>query len=231
MKRADRLLALVQILRRHRHPVTARQLAREVEVSERTLYRDIAALGGLGAPIRGEAGIGYQLDPGYDLPPLMFTPDELEALMLGARFVQERGDPALMRAVQDAVAKITTVLPKALRPVFSEAGLFAPLYDENAPERIDFAVVRRAIRDQRKLDIVYVDESGRRSERRIWPLAVGYFQSTRVIVAWCELRGDFRHFRADRVGALAPCAERYAERRQALLKRWEETRGRGGTAR
>lgn len=231
MKRADRLLALVQILRRHRHPVTARQLAREVEVSERTLYRDIAALGGLGAPIRGEAGIGYQLDPGYDLPPLMFTPDELEALMLGARFVQERGDPALMRAVQDAVAKIITVLPKALRPVFSEAGLFAPLYDENAPERIDFAVVRRAIRDQRKLDIVYVDESGRRSERRIWPLAVGYFQSTRVIVAWCELRGDFRHFRADRVEAQAPCAERYGERRQVLLKRWEETRGRGGTAR
>lgn len=221
MKRSDRLLALVQILRRHRYPVTAQALAAEVEVSERTLYRDIAALQASGAPVRGEAGIGYVLDPGYDLPPLMFTADELEALMLGARFVQERGDLSLARAAEDAVAKIEAVLPKALRPVFSQAPLFAPLFRGAAPERIDVAEVRRAIRDSRKIAIVYVDEQGRRSERRIWPFAIGYFDATRMIVSWCELRAGFRHFRTDRIETMTVLGERYTERRTALFERWE----------
>lgn len=224
MNRADRLLSLVQILRRHRYPVTAAALSRELGVSERTLYRDIATLQASGAPIRGEAGVGYVLDAGYDLPPLMFTPDELEALMLGARFVQERGDQALSRAAFDAVAKIEAVLPAALRPVFADSRLFAPGYRRVPTERVDISLVRRAIREGRKIDLAYADEHGQPTTRLIWPFALGYFDSSRVIVAWCELRKDFRHFRTDRVNSFTVLPERYPEHQRKLVARWEASR-------
>lgn len=235
MNRSSRLIALVQILRRHRYPVTAAQLAGEVEVSERTLYRDIAALQASGAPIRGEAGVGYILGAGYDLPPLMFSPDELEALMLGARFVRRHGDPALARAAEDAVAKIEAVLPKDLRPLFSDSTLYAPYRAASVAEAVDTADVRRAIRESRKLALLYRDEHGATSERNVWPLALGYFTAGRVIVAWCELRRDFRHFRTDRIVGMQVLPERYTEPRARLLKQWRRqmdayTAGEGATS-
>lgn len=222
MHRTERLLGLVQMLRRHRRPVTGEAMAREFSVSVRTIYRDVLHLQGSGVPIRGEAGIGYVLDPGFDLPPLMFSPDELEALMLGARFVQERGDPGLVRAADDAVAKIHAVLPAALKPVFADASVFAPAWRDAPPDGVDLGVVRRALRAGRKLGIHYRDEQGRATVRTIWPIAVGYWSATRIVVAWCELRAGFRHFRADRIERLEERDERYPTGRATLLARWRE---------
>ncbi|MBT9287935.1 helix-turn-helix transcriptional regulator [Prosthecodimorpha staleyi] len=221
MNRTERLLAMVQMLRRHRHPVTADAIAREFTVSVRTVYRDVIDLQATGVPVRGEAGIGYVLDPGFDLPPLMFTADELEALMLGARFVRERGDPGLVRAAEDATAKILAVLPPALKPVFADASVFAPNYREPLHDRIDLAVVRRALRAGRKLEIAYRDLQDRPSERIIWPIAVGYMEASRMVVAWCELRQGFRHFRADRIERMTELDLRYPARRSVLLKSWQ----------
>lgn len=221
MQRTERLLALVQILRRHRRPVTAEAIAREFDVSVRTVYRDILQMQGQGVPIRGEAGIGYVLDPGFDLPPLMFSADELEALMLGARFVEERADPALVRAAQDAVAKIHAVLPPALKPVFLEAPVMTPAWRRAAPERIDLGLVRRALRAGLKLDLDYSDEQGRATRRTVWPITIAYMDASRILVAWCELRQDFRSFRTDRIQAIGERTDRYPARRSVLLKTWQ----------
>lgn len=222
MARSDRFLALVQMLRRHRQPVTAEAIAREFDVSVRTVYRDIVHLQGAGVPIRGEAGIGYILDPGFDLPPLMFSPDELEALMLGARFVQDHGDPGLARAADDAIAKIMAVLPPALKPLFADAPVFASPVWNRPEDRVDAGLLRRAIRAGRKLRIDYADEQGRRTERVVWPIAVGYMAASRMLVAWCELRSAFRTFRADRIERLDELDVRYPTRRAVLLKAWQE---------
>ena len=147
MRRADRLLQIIQLLRRARRPVTAAAIAAELEVTPRTVYRDVASLMTNGVPIRGEAGIGYVLGEGYDLPPLMFTADELEALILGARFVEVQGDAELAIAAQDAVAKIGAVVPKCLRPVLLDAPLIAPDYHERTEEKINTGALRRAVRD------------------------------------------------------------------------------------
>lgn len=223
MRRADRLLRLIQILRRHRRPVTGDVMARELEVSLRTIYRDIADLMVDGVPIRGEAGIGYVLGEGYDLPPLMFTIDELESVMLGLRWVARQGDPDLARAAQDSVAKIGAVIPERTRPFLFDAGLLVSPYSSlREPDRIDVAGLRAAIRDGRKVSISYQAEDGARTERIIWPIAVSYFDARRLIVAWCEMRTDFRSFRTDRMLAMEPLAEKYPERRKVLLKRWQE---------
>jgi predicted DNA-binding transcriptional regulator YafY len=221
MRRADRLLRVIQILRRYRRPVIGQVMAEELEVSLRTVYRDIADLITDGVPIRGEAGVGYVLGEGYDLPPLMFSTDELEAVMLGLRWVMRRGDPDLARAAQDTVAKIGAVLPERLRPFLFDSPLITPPAYQFA-ERIDMAALRQAIRDQRKLRIQYTDEHNARTERVIWPIGVSYFDAQRLIIAWCELRKDFRTFRTDRMRAMEVLAERYSERRNALLKRFME---------
>jgi predicted DNA-binding transcriptional regulator YafY len=223
MRRASRLLAFVQLLRRHRRPVTAGMVAEELEVSERTVYRDVVSLQASGVPVRGEAGIGYVLEAGFDLPPLMFSADELEAVMLGLRFARERGDAALARAADDAVAKIEAVLPAELRTPFIEASLFAPHLSEPRPERVDVAQLRRAIRSSRKVEIVYANERGDRSTRRIWPIALGYFERACVAVAWCELRREFHHFRTDRIERLAILEARYPEPRSKLLATWQRS--------
>ena len=222
MRRAGRLLQLIQILRRHRRPVTGEAMARELEVSLRTVYRDIAALGLEGVPVRGEAGIGYVLEEGYDLPPLMFTADELEAVMLGLRWVARRGDRDLSRAAQDTVAKIGAVLPTRLKPFLFDAGLMVPPYTRLTEDRIDVARFRSAIREARKVEIAYRSEDGRETERIIWPIAIAYFDAQRLVVAWCELRRDFRTFRTDRMLTLRLISEKYPERRKALLKKWQE---------
>jgi predicted DNA-binding transcriptional regulator YafY len=222
MRRADRLLRIIQILRRHRRPVRGQVMAEELEISLRTLYRDVADLVTDGVPIRGEAGVGYVLGEGYDLPPLMFNVDELEAVMLGLRWVVRRGDVALVRAAQDAVAKVGAVLPKELRPALFDAALIVPPAWRGVVDRIDVAELRRAIREQRKVNIAYADEQGKLSNRTIWPIAISYYEAQRLVVGWCELREDFRSFRADRMLAAEVLKDRYGERRKALLKRWLE---------
>jgi predicted DNA-binding transcriptional regulator YafY len=229
MRRAERLLQLIQILRRHRRPVTGEAMAQELEVSLRTLYRDIAALMSERVPIRGEAGVGYVLDEGFDLPPLMFTPDELEAVMLGLRWVARRGDADLSRAAQDTVAKIGSVLPERLRPFLYDAALLVPPHSRLTEDRVDVAQWRGAIRDGRKVALGYRSEDGRETRRVVWPIAVAYFDAQRLIVAWCELRQAFRSFRTDRMLAISVREDKYPMRRKALLKQWqEEVRGAEG---
>lgn len=229
MRRADRLLHIVQVLRRHRSPVTGEQIAQELEVSTRTLYRDIVSLQANGVPIRGEAGVGYVLDEGYDLPPLMFTSDELEAVMMGLRLVGERGDATLQRAAQDVIGKVAAVLPAEARDYFTDAPLYA--VDTCVIPTPDCVVslddVRAAMRGQNKLRICYRDAAEAYSERVVWPITLAFFTSTQVMVGWCELRQAFRVFRVDRIMAMDVLNERYRENRVALRNRWwqeEETR-------
>ena len=224
MSRADRILELLDILRRHRGPVTGARLARELGVSLRSLYRDIEALRGRGAEIDGEAGFGYVLKPGFLLPPLMFSRAEIEALVLGSRWVAKRGDPELAAAAAKAFAKIKTVLPDDLRVEADAAGLVV------GPSAIlaacvDIAHVREAIRRERKLTIDYRDKGERASRRTVWPFALAYFDHVHVLAAWCELRQDFRHFRIDRIAALEVAEAHYPRRRAALLSQWREGEG------
>jgi predicted DNA-binding transcriptional regulator YafY len=222
MRRAERLLQLLQILRRHRRPVTGEAIATELEVSLRTVYRDIASLIADRVPIRGEAGVGYVLGDGFDLPPLMFTPDELEAVMLGLRWVSRRGDQQLSRAAQDTVAKIGAVLPDKLKPFLFDAGLVVPPYVKVIRDTVDVAQLRNAIREGWKVELQYTAEDGRQSQRVIWPIAVAYFEAQRLIIAWCELRQAFRSFRTDRMQSVAVLEQRYPARRKALLKQMQE---------
>ncbi len=226
MRRADRLLKVIQLLRRHRRPVTGQHMAEELEVSLRTLYRDMADLITDGVPIRGEAGVGYVLSEGYDLPPMMFNADELDAVMLGLSWVARRGDQTLQRAAADTVAKIGTVLPQHLRAYFYDAPLITPPTFNQTKESIDLAAIRKAIRTQAKVKIEYQDELQKPSSRVIWPIAISYFDAQRLIVAWCELRVGFRHFRSDRVLAMTVLEEKYREPRLKLLAQWRDDRKR-----
>ncbi|HKP77722.1 MAG TPA: YafY family protein [Phenylobacterium sp.] len=220
MRRADRLFQIIQILRRGTRPITAEAIAQELETSKRTVYRDIADLIGQRAPIRGEAGVGYILGDGFDLPPLMLTPEEVEAAVLGAQMVVARGDPALRRAAQDLIAKIGAVIPENLRPLVVEPATRAAPNWNAAPDNIDMAGVRQAIRTGRKIVLTYRDEQERETRRSVWPFAVGYYETSRLIMAWCEMRGDFRSFRTDRVSAAVFTEDRYPDRPATLRARW-----------
>ncbi|WP_158816854.1 YafY family protein [Methylocapsa sp. S129] len=221
MRRTERLFQIIQILRAKRSAVTGRQLADELGISLRSLYRDMAELIAQRVPVRGEAGTGYVLDEGYDMPPLMLTPDELEAAVLGAAWVAKRGDPALVRGARDLIAKIAQSIPQALRPVLLDATL-KPISMRPIPrETLDMASVRRAVRDRFKIAIAYRDGDGSVTSRTIWPVFIAYMEDVRIIVAWCELRQGFRHFRTDRMDAVEVAAERIPERQEALLKRWK----------
>ena len=224
MSRAARLLDLVQILRRYRRPVTGAVLATELGVSLRTLYRDVATLQAQGAPIDGEAGLGYVLKPGFLLPPLMFSPDEIEALVLGSRWVAKNGDPRLAEAARDELARIGAVLPADLRDTLDETGLFVGRRTEPA-EALPLAEIRRALREERTLDIVYRDAAGAPTRRTIWPIALGFFEDTRMLAAWCELRAAFRHFRLDRVVEGRVTDTRLPRRRRTLLREWRAAEG------
>jgi predicted DNA-binding transcriptional regulator YafY len=223
MQRAERLLDLIQSLRRRRRPVTADTLAAELTVSVRTVYRDIAALMRQGVPVRGEAGIGYVLDAGFDMPPLMLSPDEIEAVLVGMRWLTERADPVLARAAEDVVSKVAAVLPAHLRPILLDGALFAPVYGHDLPvDQVDVASVRAAIRLGRKLEVGYRDEAGRESQRMIWPIGMTFYERVRIVIAWCELRQAFRHFRTDRITELVVREERYPARRADLFRRWQK---------
>jgi predicted DNA-binding transcriptional regulator YafY len=223
LSRTQRLFDLIQILRRHRYPVTGKRLADELDVSLRTLYRDIATLQTQGASIEGETGLGYVLRPGFMLPPLMFSEEEIEALVLGSRWVARRTDKKLRIAATNVLAKISAVLPEDLRHQLEFSGLLiGPVKTaiENDDEKE--ALIRYAIRREYKLQMTYIDVKGDESERLIWPLALGFFEEVHVIVAWCELRLDFRHFRTDRIAKLTQLETRYPQLRQTLLKKWRE---------
>jgi predicted DNA-binding transcriptional regulator YafY len=221
VRKADRLFQIIQILRRARQPITAEAIAEELETSKRSVYRDIATLMAQRVPIRGEAGMGYVLESGFDLPPLMLTPDEIEAAVLGAQWVMARGDPGLVRAAEDLVAKIAAAVPERLRPLVLDPSTRTrsdrlPI----PPDRIDMVEVRRAIHASRKIRIGYRDEKGGETARKIWPIAVGYLETVRMMVGWCEMRQDFRHFRTDRITAAEFLDERYPERPAVLRARW-----------
>jgi predicted DNA-binding transcriptional regulator YafY len=198
MRRADRLFQLIQMLRARRG-ATGRQLADELRVSTRTVYRDIADLQGSGIPIRGEAGVGYRLERGFELPPLTFTHEELEGLVLGARIVSAWGDPELAAAVGSAITRIEAVLPEALRQVVLDTPLFVPDFPGRRNMAGEMATLRRAIGEHRVLDLTYVRADGDRSERTVRPLGLYFWGKKWTLAAWCELRSDYRSFRPDRM--------------------------------
>ena len=225
-QRAARLLNLLDELRRRRKPVTGQQLAQNLGVSLRTLYRDIATLREQGAGIEGDPGVGYVLKAGFLLPPMMFTTDELEALVLGARMVEAQADAELAQAAATALARIGSTLPEPMRIAIDTSGLFVPRWRESKAPEPWLAVLRHAIRDERKLRMRYIDRQDEETERVVWPFAMAFFDPiTRTFAAWCELRADFRHFRADRVRALEDTGTRYPERRHALIRRWRKATG------
>lgn len=191
-------------------------------VSLRTLYRDIASLQTQGATIEGEPGVGYVLRPGFMLPPLMFTPEEIEALVLGSRWVAERADGRLKEAALSAVARIGAVLPPDLKDEMDSSSLYIVPGAPFPTDTVDPALLRKAIRTERRLTLCYRDEAGAASERVVWPFALAFFDRVRLLLAWCELRQDFRSFRTDRIVEAQMRQDRYPARRQALMKTYHE---------
>lgn len=224
MRRADRLFQIIQILRRSTRSVTAAALAEELETSTRTIYRDIADLVGQRVPIEGEAGFGYLLDPSYDMPPLMLTSDEIEAAVLGAQWVTECSDPVLANAARDLVAKITAVVPDGLRPFVAEPSVGARPKIGVTSELIDSRALRLAIRGGFKVHIRYLSKAEEPTDRTVWPVILGYAQASCLLIGWCELRQDFRHFRVDRIVDLKVSDVKYQLRRSALRAKWQRWR-------
>jgi predicted DNA-binding transcriptional regulator YafY len=219
MSKSQRLFDLMQILRRHRHPVSGRNLAAEAGVSLRTIYRDIADLQALGAQIEGEPGFGYVLQPGFLLPPLMFSEQEIQALALGAQWVSHHTDDEFALAARNALAKIGAVLPSELQHKIDDNAFHVGRRPKQ-PETVDLRIVRQAMRDQHKLSILYRDPKGAKTTRTIWPIGVAFFDSRRILAGWCEMRKDFRSFRADRIERIKLKTERYPGRRRDLVKQW-----------
>lgn len=222
MSRAERLLQLLQVLRRYRRPVSGQALADELGVSIRTLYRDIASLQAQGAMIEGEPGIGYVMKPGFMLPSIMFGSEELDALVLGMRWVADRGDKTLSAGALSTLAKIAAVLPTELRRELEESSLLVGSPLTRPTHTISPDLLRAAVRAERKLDITYVDGAGVHSRRVVWPFALVYFDQARVLMCWCELRADFRNFRSDRIVNVEQMDARYPKRRSTLLREWRK---------
>lgn len=218
MSRTSRLFSLLQALRRRRQPVTAAVLATELEVSERTIYRDLAELAAQGAPIQGEAGIGYVLRPGLFLPPLMLTEDETDAILLGLRYVDQRGDETLIQSAENARAKIMAVLTSEMRDAASSPMTIPGPDGRTFPkDHVSIGLLRAAIRQQRKLEIDYVDGQDRKTHRTFWPVQLGFLDEARVVAGWCEMRSAFRFFRTDRILG-AEMLDRFPARRSALVR-------------
>jgi predicted DNA-binding transcriptional regulator YafY len=218
MRRADRLFQIVNLLRRRRTATTATHLAERLGVSERTVYRDIRDLVLAGTPIDGEAGIGYRLRPGYDLPPLMFDRDEIQALVLGARIVRQFGDPALARASDAILAKVAAILPKDLAPLLAETRLFVPSTIGAGQSADALTAAREALIARRKLELSYANADGAASTRTVRPLGIFFWGRTWTLAAWCELRQDFRNFRLDRVAASTVLDEAFEDEAGKTLR-------------
>ena len=208
MRRADRLFEIIQFMRR-KDLVRARDLSDALEVSERTIYRDIQDLISSGVPIEGEAGVGYVLRAGFDLPPLMFKEQEIEALVLGARIVESWADAELAAAASNVIAKVEAVIPDRLRGYMANTALLAPPHHYMEPIKFDMAELRRALRGQLKVHFSYRDALTAASERTVRPLCLAYFGPVWLLSAWCELRQDFRTFRLDRIDGFAVQSDRF----------------------
>jgi len=224
MRRADRLFQIIQILRRTSKPITAAALGAEVEVSTRTIYRDVAHLIGQHVPIEGEPGFGYLLGKGYDMPPLMLTPQEIEAVVLGAQWVASRPDAALADAARDVIAKIAATVPDQLRYLVLEPGVSAKRALTKPVDTVDMSVLRLAIRSGRKLRLRYRTEAGAETYRTVWPVIVVYSETDTLLAAWCELRSDFRRFRVDRIITAEMMTDAIGVRRAELQRRWRVLR-------
>ena len=208
MRRADRLFEIIQFMRRQ-ELVRARELAEALEVSERTIYRDIQDLIASGVPIEGEAGLGYVLRAGFDLPPLMFKEQEIEALVLGARIVESWADAQLATAATDVIAKVEAVIPERLRGYMANTALLAPQQHFMEPISFDMAQLRQALRNQLKVYFEYRNAVGDASSRTVRPLSLAYFGPVWLLAAWCELREDFRTFRLDRIDNFLVKSDRF----------------------
>ncbi len=222
MSRVSRLFEMLGVLRARRRPVTALELAQELGVSERSVYRDVETLRVLGAPLDGQAGVGFLLKEGFFLPNFAFSPEEVDALILGLGWVQQRADPAFARSSASALAKIMSSRNDHPTTGDDTPTLVAAASVSERSDPAQAAPLREGIRRRRKVVIIYEDASGAMSERIVWPITIVYFDDVRVLAAWCENRLAFRHFRVDRVRAATVLDERYPERRSALFKRWRE---------
>lgn len=224
MRRADRLFQIIQILRRSTRPVTAAALAEELEVSTRTVYRDMSDLIGQRVPVEGEAGLGYLLAAEYDMPPLMLTPDELEAMVLGAQWVASIPDRVLANAARDVIAKIASAVPENLRPYVIEPSSGVKVRSNKQEEARHAANLRLAIRNGRKLRLRYRSEAGEHTARTVSPVIIGYDEASCLLIAWCELREGFRHFRIDRIIEVEVLDEPTGSRPGELRRCWQRWR-------
>ena len=222
MSKPDRLFRVLDALRRLPQPVTAERLAAEMEVSPRTLYRDIGALRAAGARIEGEAGLGYCLTEDPALPPQMFTRLEIEALVLGLAEVELAGDPALTLAAQSARAKVIATLPERLQRQALHASAQIYRFEKRPAVPACLPLIREAVWEERAVSLTYTDRDGSRTERVIWPLSVIFLDKTLMLLAWCTLRQGFRHFRVDRIDGLHDLAQRYPQTRRALVRQWRK---------
>ena len=220
MRRADRLFDIIQTLRVASQPMTAATIAERLEVTVRTVYRDIATLQARRVPIEGAAGIGYVLRRGFDLPPLMFTADEIDAIAVGARLVCRLRDSGLQAAAQSVIEKIKTILPEALRSGVVSAPFYVSDGSAAIPTGVDLADLRRAIRETKKLRITYEDAANQRTVRTIWPIAMAYYVDVTLLGAWCELREDYRHFRVERIVESVVLTEAFPTAGGQLMEGW-----------
>lgn len=223
MNRTERLLNLLQLLRSYRYPVSGQRLAERMGISIRTVYRDIATLQAQGAEIEGEVGVGYILKPTFFLPPLMFTQTEIQALLLGTQWVSQFGDAPLSKAATGVLAKILDVLPTKIK---KDANTFALRVGPPASELLtneDLSLLRDAITNQRKMDIVYQSQDSKKSHQKIWPFTIGYFTDGRILVAWCEKHKDYRHFKTTSIVSLNVLDERYSRSKESLFREWQTT--------
>jgi predicted DNA-binding transcriptional regulator YafY len=224
MRKAERLFQIIQILRRSSRPVTSAQLADELEVARRTIYRDIAHLIGQRVPIDGEAGFGYVLDPRYDMPPLMLRPEEIDAVLLGVQMVAKLGDPAITNAARDVLAKIASAIPSDLLPFIAEPAVGLKPGEVVDGPAFDTRPLRRAIREGRKMRLDYCAANGEVTQRIVWPVLLGYADTHSLLIAWCETNQAFRHFRTERILNLEVLEETIGGSKAKLRQQWLQWR-------
>ena len=216
MSRSTRMFEIIQLLRSVEDAMTAAEMAGALEVTKRTIYRDIAELQATGVPIEGEAGVGYIMRPGFDLPPLMFSAEELEAIAVGLALLRRTGDGGLLAAANRVSAKISEVLLDG----DLDASLYVSGWNDIPETRVDLGMIREAIREEERLRITYADASGETTERTIKPLSLVYYVEAIVLGGWCELRQDLRSFRADRISACEPTGAHFRGEGDALRQSW-----------
>ncbi len=222
MSRPLRMYEIIQLLRSASAPMTAQAIGEALEVSKRTAYRDIAALQSMRVPIDGEAGVGYIMRPGFDLPPLAFSSVEIEAIFVGLALLQRTGDSGLQRAARQVANKINDVMPDKVTTQIAEETLHVSGWNAIPPSTIEIDCLRRAIRDEEKLHLVYRDAEGNQTRRTVQPLAMLYYIDVIMLAAWCELRSDFRHFRIDRLHKFTPTGEYFSGKGDPLRQTWRQ---------